>query len=248
MEIAISTGLDILIVAVFILCIVFGIRNGFVKSVISLVGNIAALAIAFIFSVSLGAYINTNYVREPMQQWLINSLSPTEESTKASLDDLDLDQLFADMPTFFKDSAEFLGVDIEEMQQKYESLKENGVEQAKAAIVDAMTNPVSEVVSRAIAFVLIFIACSIAVRILWWLSDLIVNIPVIRQIDKTGGAVLGIINGILITFILTSLLNVTLVYFLRDKTPEQRETMIENTVIYKRVDDVNPLNKMFKNW
>lgn len=248
MQIALSTGLDILMAATFIFCVIIAARKGLVKSIIGFVGNIAALIIAFIFSVDLGVYINTNYLREPMQQWLVNILSPTASGAKASVSGLDLDQLFADMPSFFTDAAKFLNINLSEMASKYEEMKINGIEQAKAAVVNAMTQPLSEIVSRIIAFLIIFLICIIAVNILWWLSDLIVNIPVIRQLDCFGGIIFGIINAFLVSFILVSVMNVSLVYILKDKTYEERENIKQNTFIYKNIDNINPLNSLFENW
>ena len=52
----------------------------------------------------------------------------------AAIEDVDLDSLFTDMPDFFVDAAEFLGVDMNSMAAKYSELKVNGLEQAKAQI------------------------------------------------------------------------------------------------------------------
>ena len=248
MDLAISAGLDIIIVIVFSLCFFVGISKGLVKSIISLLGKIASLIIAFIFSENLGIYINTNYVREPVQKWLVNSLSATSEGVDASLADLNLDALFKDMPDFFKKIGDFLNINLTQMGEKYTSLKENGIEQAKSAVTSAMVMPLSELISRIIAFIIIFILCSIAVSIIWWLSDLIVNIPVLRQLDKLGGAIFGILNGILLTFIVVSIVNISSIYILKDKTIEQRTDILDKTFIYKSVNDINPLNRFFNSW
>ena len=132
-----------------------------------------------------------------------------------------------------------------EMAEKYQNLKENGVDQAKAAIVDAMTTPVSSIIGKTIAFILLFVGSIIIVKVLWLLSSLVVNLPVIRSIDRIGGVILGVINGILITFVLVAVINIGLVYALKDKPANQRENIIENTFIFKFVDEINPLRKIF---
>ncbi|MDF2686391.1 MAG: putative rane protein [Clostridia bacterium] len=248
MDLAISAGLDIIIVVIFLLCFIIGANKGLIKSVISLLGKIASLIIAFIFSENLGIYINTNYIREPMQKWLVNSLSATSEGMDVSLADLNLDQLFKDMPDFFKNIGDFLKINLPSMGEKYEAWKENGIEQAKSAVTSAMVAPLSELISRIIAFIIIFILCCIVVSIIWWLSDLIVNIPVIRQLDKLGGALFGIVNGILLTFIIVSIINISSTYILKDRTAEQRQSILDKTFIYKIVNDINPLNSLFNSW
>lgn len=246
MEIAISAGLDIILIAAFIICIIVGFFKGFVKSVVSLVGNILALVIAFSFSASLGAYLNTNYIREPIQQWFINTVTTVPEGTDAEMEDVNFDALFADMPDFFVDAADFLGVNTEEMSAKYEELKTNGIEQAKAAVVNAMTNPLSEAVSRVVAFIVIYIGCLIAIGILWLVAEMVTKIPGIKQLDKLGGLLLGVINGVLIVFVLSSVLNFSLTVYLNGHTFSDRQKMIDNTMVYKHIEQINPLSKMFR--
>lgn len=248
MEIAISTALDLLIVLIFVISIVIGMRRGLVKSVIGLFGKVVALIVAFLLSANLGTYIDTNYVHAPMRQWLVDRLSPTAEGVKASLEDLDLEELLADQPQFFLDTLEFLNIDVDAVIEKYNSLKESGVEYAKSAVTDTMITPISATVSRVIAFVLIFLICCIAIAVLWWLSDLVINIPVVRQLDKFGGAVAGIISAFLVTFIAVSLVNVASGYVIKDTSIADRQKIIDNTVVYEYFDDINPFNRLFGKW
>ncbi len=250
MEVAISTGLDLLIAAIFIISIIVGMRKGLMKSVVGLFGNFVALVLAFVFSANLGTYIDTNYIHAPMRQWLVNRLSPTAENIQASLDNLDLDALFTEQPEFFIKTTEYLGIkdDIDNLYNKYLEIKQMGVDSAKSYITDAMITPISSTISRIIAFVLIFLACSIAIALLWWLSDFVANLPVIRKMDKTGGALVGVLNGFLISFITVALINITSGFLMKDTSLETRDEIMSNTVVYEFFNDINPLNAFFGKW
>ena len=248
MDIAISTGLDLSIVIIFIIFISIGFNRGLIHSVISLCGKVVSLIIAFIFSENLGIYIDKTYVHVPLRQWLVNELSPTADNVKASLTDLDLESLFRDMPEFFLNVIDFLGVDIDSISETYSSIAQQSIEQAKAAVVDAMVSPLSATISRVIAFALIFLICCIAVWILWWLSDFIINLPVIRQLDKLGGVVFGVLNSFLIAFVVVAVLNVGSGYLMKDRSLESRQKITENTMIYKHFNEYNPLNAIFVTW
>ena len=50
MDIAVSTGIDIFLIAVFIIAVAVSVKKGLVKSLIGLVGNFVAAAAALIFS------------------------------------------------------------------------------------------------------------------------------------------------------------------------------------------------------
>ena len=246
MEIAISAGVDICLLGACIICIIIGFFKGFVKSLVSLVGNFLALVIAFSFSASLGSYLNTNYVREPIQQWFINTVTTVPEGTDAAIEDVDLDSLFTDMPDFFVDAAEFLGVDMNSMAAKYSELKVNGLEQAKAAVVNAMTNPLSESVSRVVAFLIIYIGCLIAISILVLVAEMVTKIPGIKQLDKLGGLLFGVVNGLILVFVLSSVMSFSMTVFLNSHTYSDKQKMTENTMIYKHIENINPLNKIFR--
>lgn len=248
MDIALSTGLDLTIIIIFILCISFGVNKGLIRSVISLFGKIFSLIIAFIFSENLGLYIDQTYVHAPLRQWLINELSPTADNVKATLTNLDIEALFRDKPEFFTNISKFLGFDVDTLFAQYNSICEQSVDQAKAAVTDAMISPLSAIVSRVIAFALIFILCCIAVAILWWLSDFIINLPIIRHLDKLGGAAVGIVNAFLLSFIAVSVISLGSHYFMKDRTLESQQRIEENTVIYKYFNEYNPFKSIFNEW
>ncbi|MBQ2881950.1 MAG: CvpA family protein, partial [Clostridia bacterium] len=138
--------------------------------------------------------------------------------------------------------------DIDSISETYSSIAQQSIEQAKAAVVDAMVSPLSATISRVIAFALIFLICCIAVWILWWLSDFIINLPVIRQLDKLGGVVFGVLNSFLIAFVVVAVLNVGSGYLMKDRSLESRQKITENTMIYKHFNEYNPLNAIFVTW
>ncbi len=248
MELAISAAIDITLLIIFIFVAKRYSDLGLVRSVIGLAGNIAALAVAIIFSAELSVYINANYVREPMQQWFLNSLSATSSATDAIITDVDFDGLFADRPEYFINTLNFFNVDVDTALQQYETFKLNGDEQARVAIVNTLTAPVAAAVSRVIAFIIIFILCKIAVKLLWWLSNAIINVPIVKHFDRLGGTVIGIVAGLLLTFVAVAVVNISFSYLLKNMSVTQKNDIVQKTVIYRNLNDINPLNSVFSQW
>ena len=246
MNIALSTGLDLLVVAILVICIILGCRKGLVRSVIGFLGKIISLVAAFFLSENLGTYLDKNYIHSPMRQWLVNQLSPTADNINASLSSLDLDSLFSERPDFFVNISNLLNVNIDDVSTRYFAIKAQGVEQAKAAIVDVMISPVSSVLSRIAAFLIIFIVCSVGVAVRWWLSDLIINLPIIRQLDTLGGAVFGVLNGILIVFVTVSVIGLSTQYVLKDLTFEDRKAIVDGTILYEQFQNINPITSLIE--
>lgn len=244
MDLAISTTLDLIIIAILAISIFLGVRRGLIRSVISLVGSIVALVLALIFSSSLGVYIDSNYINAPMREWVIDQLSASAETVSAT--DLDFDDLFANQPEFFVETCDFLGVDVNEMSARYESMKTDGVEQAKSAIITEMVDPLSSVISRVIAFAVIFLAAMIAIIVISLFSKFLNNLPIIRKMDKLGGGILGVITGILISFIIVAIISTGSKYVLRDRSPSELQEITDKTVIYKIFYNLDPLTHLFE--
>ena len=247
MNLAYSTGLDLLVVAVFAVCILLGVRRGLIRSIISLAGSIVALILALVFSSSLGGYIDANYINAPMREWLINQLSPAASTEQVSSSQIDFDDLFANRPQFFTDTCEFLNIDADQVQEQYRQLKTDGIEQAKSAIVTTMVDPLSSVISRVIAFAVIFIAAMLAIFIISLFSRFLNNLPIIRKMDKLGGGLLGAVVGLLITFILVAIISTGSKYFLKDSSAEERTAIRDKTVLYKIFYTIDPLRFLFEN-
>lgn len=248
MNIAISTGIDLILLAVFIIAVVISARRGLIRSVIGLVGNLIAVVSAIIFSVPLGEYVSSHFLYQPMRQWMINTLSPTALSTSASISNLNFDELFSDMPQFFSDVLKNLNLDGGQLLNQYNTLKVNGVEEAKSAVIDIMISPMAQTCGRVIAFIIIFILAVIAINIIIWLLDFVTKLPVLRQLNKAGGIVLGVINGLLLVFIISGIINLSIGYIMNDKTSEEITHISESTVIYKTVNSVNPIKMIFDGW
>ena len=245
MDLAISTTLDLIIVAILVVAVVLGVRRGLVQSIISLVGSIVALICALVFSASVGAYVDANYVNAPMRAWVIDQLSASAETVSAT--DLDLDDLFENRPGFFTDTCDFLGVDVEEMEASYEAMKADGVEAAKSAIITEMVDPLSALISRVLAFAVIFLAAMLCIVIISLFSKALKTLPIVRKLDQLLGGILGAITGILICFIVVAIISTGSKYVLRDRTPAELEEIKNKTVIYEIFYDLDPLTRLFEN-
>lgn len=244
MDIAISTFLDVVLLAVLALSVYFGYRHGLIRSAIRLVGSIVALIVALTFSASLGNYIDNNYVNAPMREWVVDRLSASVDQVSAT--EVNFDDLFENRPEFFVEVCSYLDVDIEDLQREYEALKSEGADSAKSALVSRMVDPMSAVVSRVIAFFVIFIAALIAICVISLFSRFLTNLPIVRNLDKFGGLAVGLFTGVLLSFVLVSVVSIGSKYVLKDYSAEQIDSIFEKTVVYETVSKINPLNSLFE--
>ncbi|PWM43060.1 MAG: hypothetical protein DBX47_07625 [Clostridiales bacterium] len=246
MNIALAAGLELLLILIFVGCIMLGKRTGLLKSLIGLLGTVAAIIVAVIFSSQLGTFINDNYVEKPIEAWVMNQLTPDPAGTQSTLESIDFDDLFANTPSFFTDFLNNFGIDIKSVSEKYLEARANDIEQAKIAAVENIAGPISEMVSRVLAFLIIFVLSLILFRLLFWLASFIAKIPIIRNFDTAGGMLFGVIKAILLSFVLIMVVHTIYPYTLEKVTGYTYKQVTEKTIVYKTFEKFNPLSLGYK--
>ena len=116
--------------------------------------------------------------------------------------------------------------------------------EAKNQLIDSIAAPISATISTAIAFVVLFIVllvvCFLASKVL---SALLNLLPVGKQFNRIGGALIGVVEGALIVLIVSAVVwAISLGVNEGFCSPEA----IDKTWVMSRVIDVNPICGIFR--
>ena len=243
MDVAISVCIDLALVAVIAVFVAIGVRKGLLRSVIGIVGCIIAVIVAISFSSRVGDKIDEKYVGEPVRKWVVNQLTSDPGDVESSEEEIDFDGLFEDSPSFFVDFCKYVNVGADKLKEIYDSYLSESVEVAKEQVVDAMAKPLSSSLSRVIAFAILFVGTWIVIGLIWLVLTFILHVPVIRQFDKLGGGLLGLVRGVLIALILSAVMISLSPYVLKDRTFAEKDAIYNRTVVYKVLCKVNPFTR-----
>ena len=74
------------------------------------------------------------------------------------------------------------------------------VDNAKEEVVNATARDISQTIVKAGTWIALFIVARIALIFLKLITSLISKLPVIKQCDKLGGIIYGVLEGLLITY------------------------------------------------
>ncbi len=184
-------------IAVFIIIAVFmfiGLKNGFLYSVFRLLSYILSVIFAIKFYPVLSAMlqktiiytnIKTAVVKGIIKQQSENIYAIKDKTAQTIVDGLKL-------PGFIKDSIlqNITGKDIFGMQK----------------IMDAIGTEIAMLVINILSVILIYVIIRIALVFARVIIKAISRLPVFKQLDKTGGFVLGAIEGILVVYIVCAVL------------------------------------------
>lgn len=219
--------IDLILAAVLVLCTVLGFRRGAFKSVIGMVVLIAALLGAgFVSSqaapgvAKMVSPLLSQQIELRLSEYAQSALPGGEEATQERAEGM-----FSSMGLYRK-TAEKLAGDV------LEDARETGRTLVQAA-VDSM---VRSIVS-AVLFVLAFLVLLIGLTLLSKFLGLLTAVPGIHLMNAALGALLGLVQGCLILFVL-----VWAAQFFGNGVPEE---LLQETMVFRQFAALNPLSLVF---
>ena len=171
-----SLIIDIILVAILILCITVAARRGAFKAAASLGGTVLGGVLAFRLTPQ-----HSGIAEGLLRPWVSRTVDSSEafsgggDKLTELLEHLSLPASLADG---WKDKAE----------------------SARQALAESVTDRVTALIAPAVTFVVIFLAVKLAV---WLLSRLLsADVPVLRTVNRFAGGLLGAAAGLLLVFVL----------------------------------------------
>lgn len=188
--------IDLVIVAVIALFVITGYIKGLTGSLIKILSFVLSLVIAFMLFVPVSNFIiNNTQIDENIEKTIREAIISNQETTQEEK-----------IPTAISD---YINQKIEE-----------SVESAKEEIVDNTAKDVSITIVKAGTWITLFLVARIALILLKSITNLITKLPVIKQFDKIGGIIYGLVEGLIITYLALALISFI--------TPMTKGTLAEN--------------------
>ena len=166
-----SIIVDLVILAIMILCIIIGYVRGLTGSLIKILSFVLSIVIAFILFIPISnLIIDKTQIDENLEQTIRETIIGNEQNKEEN------------MPQAITD---YIGQKVE-----------NVADDAKEAIADSTARDVSVTIVKAGTWIVLFIIARILLIFLRFITALIAKLPVIKQCDKLGGIIYGIIEGL----------------------------------------------------
>ncbi len=224
--------LDGAVIAVLLIFIGIGIRRGAVRTIVEFAGFFAALVAAAVVS---------NAVTEPLFQSMIrpvvlDAMSGALENIAASSTD-PLAALTEKMPEFVVHYFENA-----QLQQKLAQALMLGSAEGAQVLTDGVVAPVVQMLLRGLIAIATFIVAMVLIRMIAGALDLVAKLPVLRQLNKGLGAVCGAAKGLVVVILLVTLVTAVLPFLPQNDFITMGH--IEDSMIFQRISEVNPL----KDW
>ena len=236
-----SIILDIATIAILGICIFLAYKRGFIRTVIDMVGKIAAFIAAWIFASPVANWISGAIIAPAMERGMVNNI---RDHLGVPVDTVDIHRLFADMPTFIRNMLNTFNTTPDEV---IAALGPGSGDAAGEYLIEdiarVIVGPPARAISYVIAFILLFVVFLIAIMIVSRLAGFFNEIPILRGINRTAGLLLGALNGVILVFVLSFAMSHVLPYIGQDGGNVLNST--DQTLVYHLFDRINPLRMIF---
>mgnify|MGYP005771184681 FL=1 len=173
---------DLIILAILIICIIIGYVRGLTGSLIKILSFVLSLIIAFLLFVPISnLIIDKTQIDDNLEQSIKEMIIGNEENKEEK------------MPEAITD---YIGQKVE-----------NAADDAKESIANSTARDVAITIVKAGTWIALFIIARILLIFLRFITSLIAKLPVIKQFDKLGGIIYGILEGLIIVYILLAIIS-----------------------------------------
>ncbi len=174
---------DLIIIGILMLCIFLGYKRGLTGSLLKIVTFVLALIIAFILF-------------KPVSNFIINNTQldeKLESSIKSMFLEVEENDMESNMPTVMIDYIN--------------KVIENATNDAKTTVIETASRDVAiSIINLGVAIAVYLIARIILVFVKG-IAGLITKLPVIKQFDKLGGIIFGLLKSLVIIYVILAIIS-----------------------------------------
>ncbi len=231
-----SFVLDLIVIAIFVSCVITGVKRGFVRSVMGIVIVVVAILGSSYLSRPLANYLHDAFIRDAVTDEVADSLGDLIDN----VDSMDLSTLFEEKDQVFTDILERFGIDFEDLKRYFENDLQ-GNKESEAEVSEYIAKPLSETLSQAAAFGILFVGIALVLWCVLLLVNQIVKLPVLRGANKLLGAVFGCVTGIAFAWGISTVLCVLMPQLAVMYEETVPATVIDHTFLVKLLGNLDIL-------
>lgn len=220
--------LDGILIVCILLFLAIGIHRGFAKSLVGLIGTIAAVVLAVGLSGVVAQWVYSSFFQPSLMQSLQEAVG-TANSQAAARD------VLAALPDWASQLLQDNGVTVPALAGILAQGGEGAVITAEAVI-----SPVMIQLLRMVAVVVLMVVFGIVVSILARVIGQIFRLPLLRQIDSLLGAAAGLLQGAIFCVLVCLVLQLWITATPDDQNPGLRAS-VEQSAVYQTVESIIPL-------
>lgn len=176
-----SVIIDLIILGIILLCVFFGYKKGLTKCVIKILSFVIAIIIAVTFF-------------KPISNLVINKTT-IDDNIKNSIVQLVQDDVSENGKV--KEDSNLPQTIVNHINNEIEK----SINDTKITVVNNVAEQISKTIVNVGVAIALFIIARIALIFVSAISSMVTDLPIIKQFDKAGGIIYGLVEALIIIFI-----------------------------------------------
>lgn len=165
------------VLAVLGLSALYGYKRGLVRILLSMVAMLVTFVLAGLLTIPVSA--------------MVEAVTPLDEKISESVTELVAENEVVDIA----------GIEKLDLPEPIKEVLVEGATAIETGFNEYIVTAIADMLLRAIVFFILIIVIYIVVRIVIKMLDFISRLPVVNTINKSGGLVVGLLQGLLIIWI-----------------------------------------------
>ena len=187
---------DIVIILIVLFFVLIGKKRGFALSLLSTCSIILSIVISLFLYQPVETYLRENTeLKEQISNAIISSMNNEDKSDQESTNENKQGE--SEGKGFFNS-----------LINNYVNLGKEKAEETKNQVVQQTAENITENILKVLSFVIVYILVTLILLILKFALKIFTKLPVINQIDKIGGIVLGFAEGVIIVYIIIAIISI----------------------------------------
>ena len=228
--------LDGIILLICLLCVLIGVKRGFIHSVVRFLGSIIAALLASALGGVLAQWLFDTMFRGAMVEKINSSLQTLGADNAAAA----ASQVLASLPDFLVRALEEAGVTLETVSHAINSQTSG----AAGMVVDYLS-PVFVNFLKVLAVIVLFFLFMTIVRLLAALVGYILRLPILKEVDGLLGGVFGFLLAMVSVWVVVAGVMVFMP-MLDSGTQQQVQEALDGSLLTGVLVNMNPLRGMFQ--
>lgn len=220
--------IDLIVVAIVAICVLLAAKKGFVKTLVEVVGFIAAISLTFTISTPLAEATYDKMIEPKIIEAAVNAVGESTENGAVNA-----------LPDFILNNASKLGISVEDFTSKITDNLTTGTESAvRTASADVIKPIVTEILGLAYSVVIFFVLLFV-VNFLAKIINKLFSFSVIGKVNRLLGGIIGVPKGIVFAILFCMI--VSLIISLSGGFLMFTAENVEKTIVFKLLANIIPL-------
>ncbi len=227
--------LDIFFLAFAVLTIFIARKKGFVLTLL----DFAAFFLAVFLAIPVSGWLAEGVYNTFISQSVVTALESQLPSAASSAEiAAQVNAVLSDFPDFVTDYASSIGIDISEISRQVSAAGASAGSLAQTVEANIVA-PIVTAVCKAIIFVILLIIFVILLKIAARLINQFFKLPVLKTLNGTLGAILGVLKAAVGIVIICSVIG--LIGELTAESTPVIQNSVNDSVVAEFVNDHNPI-------